>query len=574
MALNYGKLFSRKLTPQHEPIPGSAQVQNSAGGFAWAVDDWIRLDRFLLLGTEGGSYYASERKLTRQNAEAAERCVRADGERVVRRVVEISDAGRAPRNDPAIFVLAMAAKLGDFATRRAALGVLPKVCRTGTHLLHFAEYVQAFGGWGRGTRSAVARWYTDKAVDKLAYQLVKYQQRDGWSHRDLLRLAHPKPPTIEHDALFRWTVTGQAPGRPKPARGPSQQACAAGGTAAEAPYAVTDGLRLLDAFEKAKAATGAGEIARLVREHDLPRECIPTEWLGDADVWAALLERMPVTALIRNLATMTRVGLLAPMSAATATVLERLGNAEKLAAARVHPIGVLAALITYKAGQGVRGQHTWTPVGQIVDALDGAFYAAFRSVQPAGKRTLLALDVSGSMESGTVAGVPGLTPRVASAAMALVTAATEQQHAFVAFTSGKQGVWSRLTGGNGGSAARGGISELDISPRWRLDEVVERVSGLPFSGTDCALPMLWALAKRVEVDTFVIYTDSETWAGAIHPAQALAEYRRDTGIPAKLVVVGMVSNGFSIADPNDAGMLDVVGFDTAAPAYISDFARG
>jgi len=46
------------------------------------------------------------------------------------------------------------------------------------------------------------------------------------------------------------------------------------------------------------------------------------------------------------------------------------------------------------------------------------------------------------------------------------------------------------------------------------------------------------------------------------------------GIDAKLVVVGMVANEFSIADPNDAGMMDVVGFDTTAPQLISDFASG
>jgi 60 kDa SS-A/Ro ribonucleoprotein len=68
-------------------------------------------------------------------------------------------------------------------------------------------------------------------------------------------------------------------------------------------------------------------------------------------------------------------------------------------------------------------------------------------------------------------------------------------------------------------------------------------------------------------------TDNETWAGAVHPVQALRQYRERTGIAAKLVVVGMVSNGFSIAEPNDAGMLDVVGFDAAAPAVIADFIR-
>jgi 60 kDa SS-A/Ro ribonucleoprotein len=86
--------------------------------------------------------------------------------------------------------------------------------------------------------------------------------------------------------------------------------------------------------------------------------------------------------------------------------------------------------------------------------------------------------------------------------------------------------------------------------------------------------MLYAQAQEREVDAFVIYTDSETWAGHVHPVQALQDYRRASGLDARLVVVGLVSNGFSIADPADPGMLDVVGFDTATPQLISDFARG
>ena len=86
--------------------------------------------------------------------------------------------------------------------------------------------------------------------------------------------------------------------------------------------------------------------------------------------------------------------------------------------------------------------------------------------------------------------------------------------------------------------------------------------------------MLYALDKGRKIDHFVIYTDSETWAGSIHPSQALRRYRERTGINARLTVVGMVSNGFTIADPNDPGMLDVVGFDTAAPQLIADFAAG
>jgi 60 kDa SS-A/Ro ribonucleoprotein len=85
--------------------------------------------------------------------------------------------------------------------------------------------------------------------------------------------------------------------------------------------------------------------------------------------------------------------------------------------------------------------------------------------------------------------------------------------------------------------------------------------------------MLYATEKRLTVDAFVVMTDNETWAGTIHPVEARRDYRKTTGIAAKLVVVGMTSTGFSIADPNDGGMLDVVGFDAAAPAVIADFLR-
>lgn len=551
MATYLKTAFSKKATPQSQPIPGStAQVANSAGGFAFAVDDWVRLDRFLVLGAEGGSYYVKEQTLARENAEGVLRCVASDGARTVARIVEISHAGRAPKNDPAVFALALAASFGDDVTRRAALGALPRVCRTGTHLFHFAAFVDGMRGWGRGLRDAVGRWYNAQDAARLAYQAVKYQQRDGWSHRDLLRLSHPKPASDTHKAVYHWVTQGW------PGVGETPHPDAA--------------LRTLWAFERAKRAGTANEIVGLIHAHGLPREAIPTQFLNDAAVWDALLgageATMPMTALVRNLATMTRVGLLAPGSEATSKVVAALGDENRLRNARVHPIALLAALKTYAQGRGERGQNTWTAVPKIVDALDRAFYLSFGNVERTNKRWLLALDVSGSMEWGQIAGVPGLTPRVASAAMALITAATEPKHQIVAFTSAGTG---RAIGGQWGGTS--GLTPVGVSPRQRLDDVLKTIGKLPMGGTDCALPMVWATKNRVEADAFVVYTDSETWAGNVHPVQALREYRDRMGIPAKLIVCGMLSNGFSIADPNDAGTLDVVGFDTATPQLMSNF---
>ena len=533
------------VTPQSEPMPGSAQVPNSAGGFAWALDKWSRLDRFLVLGTEGGTYYIGERELTVQNAGAVAECIAEDGVRAVRRIVEVSASGRAPKNDPALFALAMAAGMGDAATRAAALDALPQVARTGTHLFHWLQYVRAFRGWGRGVRRAVAAWYTARPERELAYQLLKYPQRDGWSHRDALRLAHPVPRSEVQKTLFARTV--------------------ARGSLAEI-ETDSPALALVRAADALHADPGVSpaRAAAVVREARLTREMLPTPLLGHPEVWEALLEEMPFTALVRNLATLTRVGVLAPGSDAAEAVAARLADGEALRRARVHPVQILSALRTYASGRGVRGRRTWTPVARVVDALDAAFYLAFGSVQPAGRRVMLALDVSGSMMSN-VLGLEGLSCREASAAMALVTAATEPRHFFTAFTKGKHRSMH--------PGFPSGLTPLSISPRQRLDDVVRQVDSLPFGGTDCALPMVEAMKNGWKVDLFVVYTDNETWAGAVHPAQALRRYRERTGISAKLAVVGMASNGFSIADPEDAGMLDVVGFDAAAPQLIADFAR-
>jgi 60 kDa SS-A/Ro ribonucleoprotein len=562
MAINYAKLFNRRATPQSQPIPGSTQVRNSAGGYSWEVDDWTRLDRFLILGAEGGTYYIGERELVKQNHDALVRCIKADGIRAVNRIIEISDSGRAPKNDPAIFALALVATHGDVEAKALAFQNLGKVCRIGTHLFHFAEYVNALRGWGRGLRNAVGRWYVSREADALAVQAVKYQQRDGWSHSDLLRLAHPKAPSREHEAVFRWMLTGAH------SLGEREVKRKVRGEDRIAKYAAVGELpKLIKAFEQVKRATNVIQVVKLIDEFDLPREAIPTQWLNEAKVWEALLQRMPMTAMIRNLGKMTSIGLVQPFSDAAKLIVRKLGDETALKRARIHPLAVLIAEKVYAQGKGDKGSLTWKPVPKIIDALDASFYATFQNVEPCGKPVLLALDVSGSMDGSRIAG-SCLTAREASAAMALVTAATEPECEIIAFSAPSRGGYGGMHGGG-----EPGITRVTLSPRMRLDDVIKRIQAIPMGGTDCALPMVWSRRNQLKVSGFITYTDSETWAGNIHPAQALRQYRSEFVGDAKAVVVGMTSNGFTLADPSDRGMLDVVGFDTTTPAVIAEFIR-
>jgi 60 kDa SS-A/Ro ribonucleoprotein len=542
------KHFSRRSTPQSEQA-SPKQARNNAGGFSFVLDDRARLERFLILGSEGGTYYVSERALTIDNATCVERCLDADGLGTIETIAALSEAGRAPKNSPAIFALAIAAGHRDAATRQAALAAVPRVCRTGTHLFEFVAAVEQFRGWGRALRRAVARWYLDKDPRALAYQVVKYRQRNGWSHRDVLRKAGGAigPHSLEHEAVLRWVVDG-IDGFAR-----ERVVTRAGAQVSYGTLAREQLPSLIEAVEQLNACGDPKLAAKLIDAHRLTHEMVPGALKQHAVVWEALLPHMPIGALLRNLGKLTAVGVIAPHSAGARTAVESFGDRARLGKARLHPLAVLTALQIYARGRGHKGKLSWTPVTKLVDALDQAFYACFANVIPSNKRLVLGLDVSGSMGWGEIAGLPGVTPAVGSAAMAMVTLRCEPEVQTMAFSHQ--------------------LVRVDISGRQRLDDVVSKLGRIPMGGTDCSLPMRWALDNRVEIDAFVVYTDNETWYGQVHPHQALRAYRERMGIPAKLIVVGMTATQFSIADPDDAGMLDVVGFDSAAPAVMADFIR-
>ncbi len=545
-------------TSQSLPIPGRDMVANNAGGFVFKLDEWKQLDRFLILGSEGGTFYVSEKKLTAENANKVLLLLQKDGLKVVAKTVEMLTSGRAPKPDTAIFVLALAAAKGDDATRKAALAAVPSALKTGTQLLKFVDTVNGLRGWGRGLKKAIQLWFKERKAETLALQLVKYKQREGWSMKDVLRLAKPVPADDVQGKLFGWTAKKDNAAWAKAPVAPGDKALDFVWAAEQA-----SGLRLV--AENADTAEAKAILAEanqasvkklvdLIVTYRLPREALPTEALNRAEVWEALLQEMPMTAMIRNLGTMSKIGLLKPLSDAEKLVAGRLTDAARLRGAKVHPIQVLSALRTYSSGRGVRSAATWTVSNKIVESLDEAFELSFGAVEPAGTRHLLGLDVSGSMTWGEIAGVPGLSPSAATAALAVVAARTEPWTAIMGFADS--------------------FRDLGITARDRVDVAAKKVAGLSFGGTDASLPMTWALENKIQVDTFVVLTDNETWAGNIQPVQALEKYRQATGIGARLIVVGMTSTGFTIADPNDAGMLDVVGFDGATPAFMAKFAKG
>jgi len=576
----YAQHTSRRNTPQTVQAD-ERQVKNSAGGFSFQADKWDRLDRFLVLGAEGGTYYIKEQKLTRDNVKVIDECAAEDHEKLVSIITAMSVSGLAPKIAPITFSLAYLSGHKDKEVRKCALAAIPKVCRTGTQLFAFLADVEEFRGWGRTLRDAVAAWYLQKDARALAYQVTKYQQREGETHADALRRSHATTNDPDLREVISYSIGKLVNLDDKPAdfdlgdRTRLYETVRAGAGFSNWLTDEKPHRQLLAAVTHAKRATSPDEIVKLIEEYDLVRECIPTQFLNSPKVWEALLHKMPMGAMVRNLGKMTNIGLIGPMSNAAQTVCERLLNQELIQKARVHPVSVLLALTTYKAGHGVRGKLTWSPVPQVGTALDKAFDLSFKNVEPTGKRWLLGLDVSGSMSSSCAGTL--LTCAQAAGAMAMVTMRTEQRWYCHGFADTFVDLCKGGTATNRYAYGRDRHRKVaPLSADTPLDVVVDTMFAHTMGSTDCALPMKYALEKKIPVDVFAVYTDNETgsaYGANPHPHQALQQYRDAMGIRAKLVVVAFASNGFSIAVPDDMDMLDVVGLNASVPAVIADFAR-
>nr|UXE44333.1 60 kDa SS-A/Ro ribonucleoprotein [uncultured bacterium] len=396
-------------------------------------------------------------------------------------------------------------------------------------------------GWGNGFMKAIARYYNDKPLHALALQVVKFKQRDGVSQRDVYDLAHParwsKPCPVRR-AIFDFIVDGRLP---------------------EGELAKHPALDLLLAYGEVNAeGATAADAARLITERGLPMESVPTQ-LRTAEVYEAVLNGVlargkgnTLTWLVRNLGNLGSQGLLCDARPdIIRAVCDTLTDEAALKEARVHPLAILKALLTYRQGHGDKGRGQWPVIARVVDALDRGYYASFRYAEPSGKRIMLGVDVSGSMWGQRASAMPQLSTHEAAAAMALVIANSEPNWSLVIFDT----------------VAR----PCEISPRQRMDDVVRTMTEKRGGATDLASPIAYARKHRIPVDAFVMLTDYETWAGEKHSHEELDLYRAEMGIPAKVVNVAMAPNSYTTGSPADPLALEVVGFDASVPEVISAF---
>lgn len=361
---------------------------------------------------------------------------------------------------------------------------------------------------------------------------MKTKNSTKWTMGDVMRLSHPKG---VDPAVGNFILRGEI-GEDSPA--------------------------ILHGFKAVQAATSAKDVVAVLNEHkNLPWETIPTQFLKDVDVWKTLFHNNALKgqALVRNVTRLARIGAFKDVGFA-AEYAARLSDEKNIERGRLHPLNYLNALVVHNEGQVGRNGYSWyggrnkdwTTSPVIADALEDGFYKAFKYVEPANKRTLVGIDISGSM--GSLASSLDLTCAQVAAAMAMTIVRTEPAYAVIGFNHSPV--------------------EIPITARQNLNTVMRSTPGWTGGGTDVAKAIEWASHNNMPFDTIVTITDNDTYMGTQKVYQALEKYRDKFGIPTRSIVVGLNSNGFTVADPRDNLSLDVVGGDANLPALITNFSAG
>jgi 60 kDa SS-A/Ro ribonucleoprotein len=527
---NY-KFFTQKSTPQTQPIRGreSEMIQGRSGGFAFDAGIWSMLRRCLLVGTAKSTYYAGKHELTDDFIEIIKQAIAIDSRKVADEILYASD-GRAINNSAPIFALVFLSMGETPDAKKAFIEIFPQVVRTGSHFYEWLSYTKSLRGFGKIVKEAGRNWLSQDCK-KLAYQLLKYQQRQGFSHRDALRLFHLKPPTDLHNELFKWVIKGWD----------------------EIPNEIpNETLAQIWWYEWLKR--NPDQTHKAISEGHLTHEMAAPVGKMDQQAWQLLFNEMPIGAMLRNLGSLTEIGVLRADEPKNLDRIEEvLNNTNYLLSGRIHPIDALKALKTYQSGGSIgRSKKTWTPVARIVNILEKTVELCFDTQKPTGKVFMHAVDVSGSMSCGVVDSV-GLSYCEIATTMALVTAKAEKNYVIRGFATD--------------------FRDLNITAKDSFSSALTKTSNQNFGGTDASVAYDWMIKHKFKADVVCFWTDSESWAGKRHPSQALAEYRHKINPNIKAVYVTLAPYRLTLVDPKDPLSWDLGGFDPGVPRLIQMLAN-
>ena len=471
----------------------AADTQNRAGGPAYARTDEQALAQFAATGCLAGTFYASGEQHLGEVLSIAMRCE----PEFVARVAVFARRHARMKDMPALLCAVLAVRDGELLER-----VFAQVVDNARMLRSFVQIVRS-GRVGRrslGTRPR--RLVRDWLAQRSDTQLLHASLGANPSMRDIVRMVHPKPADPTRANFYAWLL-----GRPfdfELLQGP---------------------VRELERFRRDGGALP--DVNFQLLSH-LPL---------DSDHWRTIARRASWTNLRMNLNTYRRHGVF-DCDETVAVVARRLADPTEVGAAKAFPYQIMTTLL-----------HLDDAVPDAVrTALARALELATDNVPELPGRTVVAIDVSGSMHAPISGYRKGSTSKATCLDAAAVLAAAVL----------RRNPSARVI------AFHEQVVRTTIDPAAPIADIVQTLRGLPCGGTDCAAALALLNRERARADTVVIVSDNVSWFRADRYGNStgmLAEWRRfaKRNRDAQLVCLDIQPSSTAQA-PEDDGVTNVGGF--------------
>ncbi|GAB6023400.1 60 kDa SS-A/Ro ribonucleoprotein [Chamberlinius hualienensis] len=525
--------------------------------------DLNRVVNYVLLGHNDGCFYQTGKRnlasLVQRLTYIEKLISEKRGPEVVKVLSQLSgeengtDNRSTLDNNYRIFALIHCTLSDDLETKKAAFEAFPVICPTAKDLLSYINLTQQLArrstGWGRAQRKAVSKWYNEKSAKDLVTTCFTYTSSRGWTHRDIVRLAHVKPTNKATAAVLIYMKKGLD----------------AMLKDFENDVEAADVVSYIKAIHSLHHTTDEKEAAYLIERHGLQLEMIQSTMRKSPEIWRTLIPLLPLQKVLLHLRRFAQIGFLNPNSIVYSSILDQLKDHSKLPTSNLHPVDVFLALKKYEdLGKNVSTRNPPTTANfrlpkrrlntAVVDALHNMFTASLQKcVKPLNKKLLVTVDVRNPMVHSKVHGCPQLTPALASAIVILSLLNADDDVTVTAFSSHD-------------------LKILDLSKDMSLLEIAKRMRETPMGPVNCLKPLQWAKQHNKPFDAFIVLTDNQVKPSDLRLGETLAQYRAALNLPNSRLFLCSLSARRLIAPSTELnGVIEIGGFDSYVPRMIANF---
>ncbi|XP_012253968.2 RNA-binding protein RO60-like isoform X1 [Athalia rosae] len=481
------------------------------------------------------------------------------------------DSGMVPNPETLVFALALCARQKKESLRHAAYDAVKTICTTPQHFILFTKFASELAksapepkhGWGSGWRKAASDWYLSKDAMELAKCVTRYKGRYGWSHKDIIKLSHPKTTDIAKQAVLKYILFGLKVAKQEFSDKPD---------AAE----VLEYIQKVEDFKHCEDEVVAG---RLLEIHNLSLEHVPGHLLKSREVWNSLIPTMSITMLLNNLQRIHNIGLLKPYAVEADKIIDVITDKERLIRENVHPALVLITIKNYeKSGKPLSYEKQKVkdaakkpspppirPNRKIIETLYKTLGYSFdlQILKPTGLQYMITIDMSKAMQESRVWQCGNINAAEAGCLIALCLLRCEKNVTVATFKN---------TGVH--------IVNLDkMYTNASLGQIFKKMKQMPTGPVNLEKPIIWAAQEKKKYDVFINVVDVidkrfGNGSRIDNPRRAIKNYRSKMSQDnAKLVTCAMTTPQIGNPIDEDKNVLTICGFDANVPKIIEAFAR-